>query len=187
MKKLVVSIAVFVSSLTYSQIDTLNRSEIAQLINDNVSAIEYEYIQPFANHAYLQSNFLNYLRDENFDVIENVINTKNFSLVYYDLNYKIEKLDTVNIGGHWIIYDDLYDTISKTYLNINFFKELSKHIPDNNKIKYQTFHHEDLVNIWYADENKFISKQNKNQIYEIVVNWDNNQITNIRVTVSNIK
>lgn len=191
MKKLVLGVSLFINSLTYSQIDTtsgfvITESEKQSLIQMIQETSIDAYIQPNADHSQLKNNFLDCLTNDQFDVIDNVIKTKNFSLVYYDLQYKIENSDTIMFDYKWNVYDDLYDSISKTYIDINIFKEFAKHIPYND-IKIESYSHTININTYDGEVYKFISKLNKNQIYEIDINWINNQINSILVSISNIK
>ena len=191
MKKIVLGVSLFINLLTYSQVDTTSGFVVTesekQLLTQLIQEMPIDaYIQPNADHSQLKNNFLDCLTNDQFDVIDNVIKTKNFSLVYYDLQYKIENTDTIMFDYKWNIYDDLYDSISKTYIDINIFKEFAKHIPANN-IKFHGYNYNVDSNIYEGEVYNFTSNLNKNLIYKIDIIWTNNQISSILISISNIQ
>ena len=86
MKKLAVSIAICIASLSVLSQNQASNSEIKHISNalNSIDANKYPPFDPDVDHSHLKLRFLDLLKSKRFDVIEKIINQPNFDSLFYN-------------------------------------------------------------------------------------------------------
>jgi hypothetical protein len=186
MKKLLVSIAICIASVSVLAQKQASKSEIKHISNalNSIDANKYPPFDPDVDHSHLKLRFLDLLKSKRFDVIEKIINQPNFDSLFYNSHTRyINGQDTMTF------YDVDPDSIhmfniGKKSAILDLLKQYSLRLPnDLHSIKKNVSTYNSPDWFFYKDYAEAYKLYTDTQSIVLDIKWRNNQIYHFSIGI----
>jgi hypothetical protein len=186
MKKLAVSIAICIASVSVLAQKQASKSEIKHISNalNSIDANKYPPFDPDVDHSHLKLKFLDLLKSKRFDVIEKIINQPNFDSLFYNIHTRyINGQDTMSC------YDVDPDSIhmfniGKKSAILDLLKQYSLRLPnDLYEIKKTVATYNSPDWFFYKDYSEAYELYTDTQLIVLDIKWRHNQIYHFSIGI----